>query len=115
MANIFAQRKNPKSVFTQEIQNQLMLPFLLRPLEQLHVCQYRDTALFSPFDQRRSPEVPSLDPNEDICVKLPVHGVGLPRKEISFILCPLASPTRRGLRGARSGQIFEEIDEEAWK
>jgi hypothetical protein len=32
-------------------------------------------------------------------VKLPAHRAGLPGKEISFILCPLTPPTRRGLWG----------------
>ena len=32
-------------------------------------------------------------------VKLPAHRAGLPGKEVSFILCPLTPPTRRGLRG----------------
>jgi hypothetical protein len=34
-----------------------------------------------------------------IQVKLPAHRARLPGKEISFILCPLTPPTRRGLRG----------------
>jgi hypothetical protein len=32
-------------------------------------------------------------------VKLPAHRAELPEKEVSFILCPLTPPTRRGLRG----------------
>jgi riboflavin kinase/FMN adenylyltransferase len=31
-------------------------------------------------------------------VKLPAHRAGLPEEEVSFILCPLTLPTRRGLR-----------------
>gem|GEM_PF-6078265 len=37
--------------------------------------------------------------SNDHKVKLPAHRAGLPGKEISFILCPLTPPTRRGLRG----------------
>ncbi|GEM_PF-6607525 len=44
--------------------------------------------------------------NEIVLVKLPAHRAGLPGKEISFILCPLTPPTRRGLRGTcRSCEI----------
>jgi len=32
-------------------------------------------------------------------MKLPAHRAGLPEKEVSFILCPLTPPTRRGLLG----------------
>jgi len=36
-------------------------------------------------------------------VKLPVHRTGLPGDEVSFILCPLTPPIRRG-QGALAGQ-----------
>ena len=32
-------------------------------------------------------------------VKLPAHKAGLSRKKVSFILCPLTPPARRGLQG----------------
>ena len=32
-------------------------------------------------------------------MKLSAHGAGLPGKEVSFILCPLTPPTRRGSAG----------------
>ena len=34
-----------------------------------------------------------------VLMKLPAHRAGLPEEEVSFILCPLTPPTRRGLRG----------------
>jgi hypothetical protein len=62
---------------------------------------------------------PALSLNGDrFVVKLPAHGEGLPGKEISFILCPLAPPTRRGLRGTfRSQKPVPNKTEEAegWK
>jgi hypothetical protein len=69
MANILAQGKNPKAEFTQEVENMLMLPFLPRPLEKLHIGEHRNTALFFFFDQHCCPMVPSLDPNEDVGIK----------------------------------------------
>jgi hypothetical protein len=32
-------------------------------------------------------------------MKLPAQRAGLPGKEVSFMLCPLTPPTRRGLQG----------------
>jgi len=47
-------------------------------------------------------------------VKLPAHRAGLPGKEISFILCPLTPPTRRGLRGTyRSRKYLNMTKEES--
>ena len=69
MANILAQRENPEAIFTQEAQDILMLTFFPRPPKQLHIGQNGNTALFFPFDQRCSPMVPSLDPNEDVGIK----------------------------------------------
>jgi hypothetical protein len=46
-----------------------MLSFLPRPLEQLHVGQHGNTALFFSVDQSCSPMVSSLYPTEDVGVK----------------------------------------------
>jgi hypothetical protein len=40
-------------------------------------------------------------------MKLPAHGAGLPGKEVSFILCPLAPRFQGGACGARSGQVVK--------
>jgi hypothetical protein len=42
-------------------------------------------------------------------VKLPAHKAGLPGKEISFILCPITPPTRRGLRGTCRSKLKVQI------
>jgi hypothetical protein len=69
MANILAQRKNLKIIFTQEVKDLFMLSFLSRALEQLHVSQHRDTALFFSVDQSGSAMVSSLYPNENVGIK----------------------------------------------
>ena len=48
-------------------------------------------------------------------MKLPAHRVGLPGKEVSFILCSLTPPIPLWRDGARSGQIKEEIEAESPK
>jgi len=53
-----------------------MLSFFPRPLEQLHVSQHGNTALFFPVNESCSPMVPYLDPNEDVGVKW--HDIDLP-------------------------------------
>jgi len=40
----------------------------------------------------------TFDPTP-LAVKLPAERAGLPEEEILFIECPLAPPTRRGLKG----------------
>ena len=35
-------------------------------------------------------------------MKLPAHRAGLPGKVLSFILCPLIPPTKRGLHAAQA-------------
>lgn len=41
---------------------------------------------------------------------------GLPREEVSFILCPLSPPTRRGLRGTfrPKKHLTEECGQTRW-
>jgi len=69
MADVLAHRKNPKAVFTQEVQDVFMLPLLPCPLKQLHISQHGNKTLFFFVDQSRGPIVTSLYPNEDVGVK----------------------------------------------
>jgi hypothetical protein len=69
VADVLAQGKNPKAVFTQEVQDMFMLSLLPRPLEQLHIGQHGNTTLFFSFDQGCSPMVSLLYPNENVGVK----------------------------------------------
>ena len=76
VADIFGQGENPKAVFAQKVQDEFMLSLLPCSLEQLHVGQHGNAALFFSFDQSRSPMVSSLYPNENVGVK--EHDIDLP-------------------------------------
>jgi hypothetical protein len=69
MANILAKGKNPKIIFTKEVEDMFMLSLLRRPLEKLHVGQHGNTAFFFSLDQSGSPMVSSLYPDEDVGIK----------------------------------------------
>lgn len=76
VADIFAQRKNLKAEYAQEVQNVFMLSFFFGPLKQLHVGQHGKMTFRFSFDQHRSTSIPPLDPNEDVGIK--EHDIDLP-------------------------------------